>query len=77
MQGKKLGQLRMSALRDCQMERLSDLLREGQLSNAQEIANLLKVELVERSLVFSVDARWLAPKRIALAGIAFGPKIDC
>jgi hypothetical protein len=37
----------MSALQDLEMERLSDLFAQGQLSNAQEIASLLKVELGE------------------------------
>jgi len=40
---------KMSALRDREMERLSDLLAQGQLSNALEIASLLKVELGERT----------------------------
>jgi len=35
----------MAALQDLEMGRLSDLLAQGKLSNAQEIANLVKVEL--------------------------------
>jgi hypothetical protein len=35
----------MSALQDSEMERLSDLLAQGTLSNAREIARLLRVEL--------------------------------
>ena len=35
----------MSALQDHEMERLSDLLAQGRLSNAREIARLLRVEL--------------------------------
>jgi hypothetical protein len=39
----------MSALQDREMERLSDLLAQGKLSNAREIASLLKVELGEQA----------------------------
>jgi hypothetical protein len=39
----------MSALQDREMERLSDLLAQGTLNNAQEIARLLKFELGEQS----------------------------
>lgn len=35
----------MKALHDQQMEELSDLFGRGKLSNAQQIASLLKVEL--------------------------------
>jgi len=35
----------MSALQDHEMERLSDLLAQGRLSNAREIVRLLRVEL--------------------------------
>jgi hypothetical protein len=35
----------MAALQDIEMERLSDLLARGSLSDAQEIAGLLNVEL--------------------------------
>jgi hypothetical protein len=38
------GNSKMSALQDRDMERLSDLLTQGQLSSAQEIATLLKIE---------------------------------
>ena len=38
----------MSALDDCEMERLSGLLAQGKLSNAREIARLLRVELGDR-----------------------------
>jgi hypothetical protein len=39
----------MSALQDREMERLSDLLAQGKLGNAREIASLLEVELGERA----------------------------
>ena len=39
----------MSALQDREMERLSDLLAQGTLNNAREIARLLKFELGEQS----------------------------
>jgi hypothetical protein len=35
----------MSALQDREMERLADLLAQGTLSNAREIARLLRVEV--------------------------------
>jgi hypothetical protein len=38
----------MAALQDLEMERLFDLLARGSLSNAQEIASLLKGELGEK-----------------------------
>jgi len=38
----------MSALQDPEMERLSDLLAQGTLRNAREIARLLSVELGEQ-----------------------------
>jgi hypothetical protein len=38
----------MSALQDSEMERLSDLLAQGTLSTAREIARLLRVELVKQ-----------------------------
>ena len=38
----------MSALQDPEMERLSDLLAQGTLRNAREIARLLRVELGEQ-----------------------------
>jgi hypothetical protein len=38
----------MPALNDCEMERLSDLFSQGKLSNAPEIAKLLKVEIRDR-----------------------------
>jgi hypothetical protein len=38
----------MAALQDLEMERLFDLLARGSLSNAQEIACLLKGELGEK-----------------------------
>jgi hypothetical protein len=38
----------MSALQEREMERLSDLLAQGRLSNAREIARLLRVELGEQ-----------------------------
>ena len=41
----KPGKAKMSALQDHEMERLSDLLAQGRLSNAREIARLLRVEL--------------------------------
>lgn len=37
----------MRALDDGEMERLSGLLAKGELSNAEEIAGLLKIELGE------------------------------
>jgi hypothetical protein len=40
-----LGEVKMSTLQDLAMDRLCDLLAQGRLSNAQEIANLVKVEL--------------------------------
>jgi hypothetical protein len=43
------GRLRMSALQDREMQRLSDLLAQGTLCNAREIARLLRVELGEQS----------------------------
>jgi len=39
---------KMSALQDPEMERLSDLLAQGTLRNAREIARLLSVELGEQ-----------------------------
>jgi hypothetical protein len=39
----------MAPLQDLEMERLSDLLAEGKLSNAQEIASLLRVDLGEQA----------------------------
>jgi phage tail tape-measure protein len=39
---------KMSALQDPEMERLSDLLAQGTLRNAREIARLLRVELGEQ-----------------------------
>ena len=38
----------MSALQDIELDRLSDLFAQGQLSNADEIVGLLRVELGER-----------------------------
>jgi hypothetical protein len=38
----------MPALDDCEMERLSDLFSQGTLSNAPEIAKLLKTEICDR-----------------------------
>ena len=38
----------MSALQDREMERLSDLLAQGTLNNAREIARLLRIELGEQ-----------------------------
>jgi len=38
----------MSALQDLGMKRLSDLLAQGRLSNAEEIVGLLRVELGDR-----------------------------
>ena len=37
----------MRALDDCEMERLSDLLAQGRLDNAEEIAALLSIETAE------------------------------
>ncbi len=42
------GDIKMSALQDREMERLSDLLAQGTLSNARDIARLLRVELGTR-----------------------------
>lgn len=39
------GRAKMSALQDREMERLSDLLAQGALGNAREIARLLRVEI--------------------------------
>ena len=38
----------MAALQDREMERLSDLLAQGTLNNAREIARLLRIELGEQ-----------------------------
>ena len=39
----------MSALNDSEMDRLSELLAQGNMENADEIATLLKVELGEQA----------------------------
>ena len=47
----------MSVLHDQQMEQLSNLLGQGKLSKAQEIAALLKVELGEPSETLPKNGR--------------------
>ena len=47
--GNEPGKAKMSALQDSEMQRLSDLLAQGTLCNAREIARLLRVELGEQS----------------------------
>jgi hypothetical protein len=47
----------MSVLHDQQMDQLSNLLGQGKLSNAQEIAALLKVELGKRSETLPKNGR--------------------
>lgn len=47
----------MSVLHDQQMEQLLNLLGQGKLSNAQEIAALLKVELGERREMLPKNGR--------------------
>lgn len=45
----------MSALNECEMDRLSELLAQGNMKNADEIATLLRIELGEQARLAPSD----------------------